>query len=190
MKTRALSLVPKFAWAIVFLSVTVVASGQAQDGQKASALEQQASLKAFLKMYVSSSLPLGGDRSTHYEAAFPQLTTGPSDAIVYLSGNEWCGSGGCTTLVLAPDGQSWKIVTKITITRPPIRVLKGGTNGWRSIAVWVGGGGIRPGYEAELRFDGRTYPTNPSVPPARRLSEKADGEVVIPSAEGARPLYP
>ncbi len=181
MKIWVSGLLPEFAWAVIILSAMSVAGSQAQD-------RQQASLKAFLQMYVSS-LPLGGDRSTHYSASFPQLTTGRSDAIVYLSGKGWCGSGGCTTLVLAPNGQSWRVVTKIPITRPPIRVLNEKTNGWHSVAVWVGGGGI-PIHEAELRFDGHTYRTNPSAPPARRLGEKADGEVVIPSADDVESLYP
>ena len=41
------------------------------------------------------------------------------------------------------------------------------------------GGGIQPGYEAELRFDGKTYPANPSVPPARPLKGKPEGEMLI-----------
>lgn len=188
MKTWALRLFVEFAWAVIILSAILVANSPAQDRQQSSAKLQQ-SLKAFLQMYVSSSLPLGGDRSTHYAAAFSQLTTGPSDAIVYLSGNEWCGSGGCTTLVLAPDGQSWRVITKITITRPPIRVLNETTNGWHSIAVWVGGGGIQPGYEADLPFDGKSYPTNPSVPPARPMAGRVAGGVAISSGEGL-PLFP
>jgi hypothetical protein len=87
------------------------------------------------------------------------------------------------------DSNSWKIVTNMTVTSPPIRILASKSSGWHNIGVWVQGGGVQPGYEAELRFDGKTYPRNPSVPPARRLEGNPAGEVVISSAQNARPLY-
>ena len=43
------------------------------------------------------------------------------------------------------------------------------------------------GYEAELPFDGVSYPSNPSVPPARRLMEGTPGKIAIadyPISEG------
>ncbi len=57
-------------------------------------------------------------------------------------------------------------VTNISITRPPIRVLPTVTHGWHDLGVMVAGGGIIPGYEARLRFDGHSYPSNPTVPSA------------------------
>jgi hypothetical protein len=117
--------------------------------------------------------------------AFADLNgDGKAEAVVHLTSNAWCGSGGCTTLILVRDGDSWRILTEISITRPPIRALTAKSNGWRNIAVWVRGGGIQPGYEAELRFDGKTYPSNPSAPPARRLTAKADGETLIATPPG------
>jgi len=93
-------------------------------------------------------------------------------------------------LVLAPEAASYRLVTKITITNPPIRVLNSSSNGWRNLAVWAQGGGLQPGYEAELRFDGKAYPTNPSVPPARPLNGNVAGQVVISSSENGTSLYP
>jgi len=143
---------------------------------------QQESLKRFLQS-------LDKSKSTRYIVAFRDINDdGIPEAIVYLIGRNWCGSGGCNTLVLAREGTSWRTVATITITRPPIRVLPDTSNGWHSIGVWVQGGGIQLDYEVELRFDGKTYPKNPSVPPARRL-KKATGEIVIPSAENGTPLH-
>ena len=115
---------------------------------------------------------------------------GIDEAIVYLTGNLWCGSGGCNTLILARDGAFWRTVTAMTITRPPIRVLANASSGWRKISVRVEGGGIQPGYEAELRFDGKTYPTNPSVAPARRLARNVPGQVVVTSSLDGILLWP
>jgi len=120
-----------------------------------------------------------------FVAAFTDLNDdGKPEAIVHLTSSEWCGSGGCTTLVLARDGDSWRVLAKISVTRPPIRVLTTKSNGWHDIAAWVQGGGIQPGYEAELRFDGKRYPANASVAPARPILGKAEGEVVIRSLVG------
>jgi hypothetical protein len=136
------------------------------------------SLRAFLQTFDS-------DLKDRFVAALADLNgDGRPEAIVYLTSNDWCGSGGCTTLILVRDGDSWQLLSRVTITRPPIRVLASKSNGWRSIGVWVQGGGIQPGYEAELRFNGKEYPTNPSMPPARQLTGKANGETVIATPQG------
>ncbi|MEO8050055.1 MAG: hypothetical protein ABI833_06525 [Acidobacteriota bacterium] len=131
------------------------------------------------------------NKTTRYFAAFLDLNSdGKKEAIVYLLGRGWCGSGGCNTIILTRDGASWKVLDEVTITRPPIRVLSKTSHGWHSISVVVVGGGIQPGYEAELSFDGKTYPHSPSVPPARPLIGKVAGQVVIASMEGGILLYP
>ncbi|MFZ3201855.1 MAG: hypothetical protein WA175_11985 [Candidatus Acidiferrales bacterium] len=66
--------------------------------------------------------------------------------------------------------------------RLPIRVLATKSNGWYDISVRVQGGGIQPGYEAKLSFDGKTYDNNPSVSPAERLTQKLAGKTVIPAS--------
>jgi hypothetical protein len=164
-------------------------AGQAHHQAGDASSTARDALKPFLRQYLKIP-PLDDDRTTRYCEAFVDLNgDGIQEVIVRIRGETWCGSGGCVTLVLAPEGSSYRVVTRITITRAPIRVLTESSNGWRNITVWVQGGGIQPGYEAELRFDGRTYPSNPSVPPARRLTTKVPGKVVIPSSQQGRPLY-
>jgi hypothetical protein len=147
-------------------------------------------LKTFLQDYVEKRA-VGDYTRTQYSAAVVHLgPEGTGEAIAYLSGDGWCGSGGCTTLVLAREGMAWRVITKIPVTWPPIRVLPTRTHGWRDISVRVRGGGVRPAYDAVLRFDGKSYPMNPSAPPARPASGPPKGEVVIPISEGLSPLYP
>lgn len=130
------------------------------------------------------------DKSTQYLAVFRDLNDdGVPEALVYLMGPQRCGSGGCNLYILQKRAGSWKIVTSLTITNPPIRVLDRKLNGWHSLGVWVQGGGIQPGYEAELRFNGKSYPRNPSVPPARRAAKNLAGEVVIKDADNPKPLW-
>lgn len=172
--------------ALALLASACLAQAQRQPKAQSSVTED--SLKGFLRNYIVKSL--NDDKTTRYLAAFVDLNgDGTEEAIVSVSGRSWCGSGGCNSYILARDGDSWSVVTKMTITRTPIRVLATTSNGWRNITVWVQGGGIQPGYEAELRFNGKTYPSNPSMPPARRLAGTVAGQVVLPSSRDGVPLW-
>jgi hypothetical protein len=65
------------------------------------------SLKAFLQRYDT-------DLKDRFVAGFSDLNgDGKPEAIVYLTSNGWCGSGGCTTLVLIRDADSWRLLSKI-----------------------------------------------------------------------------
>ena len=146
-------------------------------------------LKKFLRNYDGNPASVE-ERTTRYSAASVDLRDdGKSEAIVYLIGPRWCGSSGCSLLVLAPEGSSYKVITKTTVTQPPIRVLSTKTNGWYDLGVWVQGGGIQPGYEARLAFNGRKYPGNPTVPPAQKLRKKVEGKVIISAEAKGTPLW-
>jgi hypothetical protein len=167
--------------------ILLVASCLAQPQHQQSATQDNA-LRKFLQGYVG--VPTDENKMTRYSAAFVDLRgDGAREIIVYLTSKAWCGTGGCTTLILAPEGPSYRVVTRITVTRPPIRILDTKSNGWHDIGVQVRGGGIQPGYEADLPFDGNTYPRNPSMLPARRAAENAAGEVVVPYTVEGAPLY-
>jgi len=170
--------------AIIYSGLLGITSvGIAQLKANVPKFEAEESVRNFLKT-------LDDDRATRYALAFTDLNAdGSPEAIIYLVGKKWCGSGGCDTLILARNRRSWRVVSNIKITRPPIYVLTSTSKGWRSIAVWVQGGGIQRGYEAELRFDGRAYPKNPTIPPAQRVERRPDGEEVIASVQDAMPLY-
>src|SRR6185312_5883971 len=82
-----------------------------------------------LSRFLDSQFGPGSSKS--YLSASAKLHSGPqSQTIVYLTGQEWCGSGGCTTLILEPKGSSYRLISKISLTRLPIRVLRCTTNGW------------------------------------------------------------
>jgi|CZKR01.1.fsa_nt_gi hypothetical protein len=154
-------------------------------------LPQAESLKVFLQKYLGEPDPgFEKEASTRYSSAFVDLKDdGTKEFIVYVSGRGWCGTGGCVMLILAPEGESYKVVTRTMVTRLPIRVLTTKSNGWHDISVVVAGGRIQPGYEAELSFDGKTYPSNPTVSPARRLTGKARGETAITETTKDQALY-
>ncbi len=84
-------------------------------------------------------------------------------------------------MVFAREGEALRLVTEIAITRPPIVAAVAKTHGWNDVIVFVSGGGIIPGYPARLRFDGKTYPDNPTVEPAEPLRRFPPGKVLIKS---------
>ena len=172
------------AFAALLGSVLVMSTCFAQTTPKAEASNPD---KESIRKFFQSR---DNNKSTRYLAVFRDLNgDGVPKAIVYLSGPQWCGSGGCHLFILQKTAGSWKTVTSMAITNPPIRVLDRQWNGWHSLGVRVQGGGIQPGYEAELRFNGRTYPKNPSVPPARRADKNLAGEVVITDADSPKLLW-
>jgi hypothetical protein len=147
---------------------------------------QKDSLENFLRDYLGDLR--ADDKTAEYFPAFFDLRDdGTQEVIVYFTGQHSCGSGGCTTLVLAPEGSSYKVVTQIAIAWPPIRVLATKSHGWHDIAVRVQGGGEVRGYEARLSFNGKRYPSNPSTPPSRRLVGKVAGKVVVPKRRRGLP---
>lgn len=93
-----------------------------------------------------------------YEHAFVDLNNdGVDDAVVLLRGLEWCGSGGCTLLVLQGDSENYKVISKSTVTREPIRVAESASAGWQDLIVHSAGA------DRFMIFDGSHYPTNPSM---------------------------
>lgn len=123
---------------------------------------------------------------TRYNVAFTDLDGDKQpEALVYAMATtdgggqaDLCGSGGCNLYVLSLTPTSYRLVTAISLTRPSINVLPSISHGWHDLGVWVAGGGITTGYEARLRFDGHSYPSNPTG--HRRSGQKTKaGKTVI-----------
>ena len=112
--------------------------------------------------------------------------------IVHVAGPAVCGTGGCDTLVFATTQHELRLVTRITVSRPPIVVAETSTHGWRDLIVRASGGGLLPGHDARLRYNGRTYAPNPTAHPSEPLLQTPDGRVAIPAfksfTEGQRLL--
>jgi hypothetical protein len=145
-------------------------------------------LVASLKKFVQTQ---DEEKKARYIAVFRDLNDdGKPEAIVYLEGSDWCGSGGCAAMVVGQTAGGWTTITDIGPMRLPVRVLQSKSKGWRDISVAVGGGGIVHGYEAMLPYDGKSYADNPTTAPARRLKGKVAGEDVIPASAKAEPLFP
>jgi hypothetical protein len=86
------------------------------------------------------------------------------DAIVLLRGPTWCGSGGCTMLILRGTRDGFAPVSKATISNEPIMVSPELQHGWHTLLVSVRCGGISPGLVL-MRFNGTKFPSNPTLQP-------------------------
>ena len=104
---------------------------------------------------------------------------GTPEAMVYVVGPQVCGTSGCDTHIFIKHGSGYKLVATIGLSHPLIVAASARSHGWRDLIVFVAGGGLLPGYYAELRFDGREYPDNPTVKPAQRIRGKPRGTVLI-----------
>lgn len=112
---------------------------------------------------------------------------GRDEAIVHLR-HAHCGTGGCGIEIFRRRGAGWRLMGRTSIGHLPVRYLGSRSNGWQDLTVLVAGGGIQPGYDARLRFDGRAYPHNPSVPPAERYVGNA-GRGLISTEDQGQPLF-
>ncbi|HYN47038.1 MAG TPA: hypothetical protein VES64_10135 [Allosphingosinicella sp.] len=143
-------------------------------------------LRAFLRSTFAEARSEWPD--TSYVSAFADLNgDGRDEALVSLYSGLFCGSGGCALYILTPAGGSWREVAEVTIVNAPVRLLSTRHRGWRDLAVFVRGGGMDLPHEARLRFDGRTYASNPSLAP--RLRRRAPGRVLISDEAQARRLF-
>ncbi len=162
--------------------------------QHASAAEHSSHLQEYLQNHLCDGDSACDRASLRFLTATVDLNgDGKPETIVYLLGQEFCGSGGCSMLVLRQDQNgNYMLVTESTITRLPIRILTTSTNGWKDLGVTVARGGIRTPYEARLPFNGKKYPSNPTVSPAKRLPTHTPGTTLIPLDADAKanPVYP
>jgi len=81
---------------------------------------------------------------------------GNDEIFIRFMGPYFCGSGGCTFLLL---DQYSEIITRFSVTRAPIFVEPSKVNDWSLLLV------KDSGVFKELIFQDGTYPSNPSVLP-------------------------
>ncbi len=81
---------------------------------------------------------------------------GSKEIFVGLTGPYFCGSGGCTQFLLNAKGE---VISKFTVSDYPVVVSTERTNGWFDLYM-QSAGDFRI-----LKFDGKTYPGNPSILP-------------------------
>ncbi|GGK10714.1 hypothetical protein GCM10007962_01070 [Yeosuana aromativorans] len=110
----------------------------------------------FLKNdYLKSDYDILMDNDKKFQLAEIDLNSdGKNEVFVNFFSSYFCGTGGCTLLLLSND---LKPITKFTVTRTPLYIQKEVENGWNTILVRFGDKFVK------LVNNGKTYPNNPSV---------------------------
>ncbi len=92
---------------------------------------------------------------------------GREDALVYLTDDDWCGSGGCTVLVLeamdevdAEEMGAFRLAAEISLMHGPVHVAPARRGAWSDLIVED-----EEGVTRRLSFDGETYPFSPAGGP-------------------------
>jgi len=86
---------------------------------------------------------------------------GNKEILVGFTGPYFCGSGGCTQLLLDNQGN---LITTFSVSDYPVIIDTSKTNGWKDLIIYSGG------KNRIVKFDGKKYPSNPSVLPALKLT--------------------
>lgn len=110
------------------------------------------------------------------------------EAVVYLTGGGWCGTGGCTTLILTANAFGYKVISQIPATRLPIRLLRAKSHGWHDLAVRRLGDGFA--YEERLVFDGLGYWFSSSDDTGRSAVGREEGKVILSSKNTEVSIHP
>ncbi|MGE0639400.1 MAG: hypothetical protein AB7G12_07275 [Thermoanaerobaculia bacterium] len=128
--------------------------------------------------YVDGAADLNGD--------------GRPERLVYLLGTGICGTGGCNLLVFTPDGSGHRRMADMVLTKLPVRVAAGSSDGWRDLIVHVGGGGMES-REVVLPFAAGTYgagdrtASDAELATARilipQIASRDDARILVPAAE-------
>lgn len=77
---------------------------------------------------------------------------GNLEILVGLNGPFFCGSGGCTVLLLTNHGD---VITRFSVVKYPAYLDNESSNGWKNLILYSGGA------NRVVQFDGTAYPSNP-----------------------------
>ncbi len=113
---------------------------------------------------IRSTSELGFRDRVRYLSAQASINSSDTLRLVYLFGGKFCGSGGCTMLVLQETAQGYRVLSRITTMQETVVVSNQKNNGYPDLIAYTSNGTSRPAYRL-LRFNGTSYPTSPSVEP-------------------------
>jgi hypothetical protein len=174
---------------MVLLGVAMpIGASFGQQGDASSNNPSEA-LKAFLRSYLNPQQKDEIKDTTQITVVSVKTEDkAGEEQVVYVSGRGWCGTSGCTMLIVEPFQSSFKVLGVEPGVQLPIRLLPSMKYKHPDIGVYVSGGGIEFPYEAVLSFNGTNYPDNSALPPARKI-KGSEGKRIITTTKNSVPLY-
>ena len=174
--------------AIMCLFMTFVAASQTAQAQKrlrgvqylnAETAPDAALERAILKTIPDYKPESSADEVSYFYNHVDLNGDGKPEVIAHITGRYVCGTGGCDTLIFQTAKGGYRLVSTITLSNTPIIVSPTRTRGWNDLVMYVVGGGITRGYYVTLRFNGRTYPEDPTGLPQMNSGAKISGKAYI-----------
>lgn len=105
---------------------------------------------------------------------------GQKEIFINLTSSYFCGTGGCTVLLLDPQ---FNLITEFTVTRTPIYVEDNTQNGWKILKV------NSEGKWRNLIFENGSYPSNPSVEETAKQEPSTKSEVLFDADHRQNKIY-
>jgi hypothetical protein len=85
---------------------------------------------------------------------------GNKEIMVGFTGPYFCGSGGCSPMILDSKGN---VITQFSVSDYPLVIDNTQSNGWKDLFI------MSDGKYRIVKFDGKKYPSNPSMQPELKL---------------------
>lgn len=137
---------------MTMLSCRIPASNGASEEQKekngiageAHTWEKNAEGK--LADWIKTFIQKEGDEGSESNYSFMEVDLNNdalNDYLVRLEGDSWCGTGGCTVLIVEQQPDELKLLNDLS-TVQDMSVAEENNDGWQQIKVEIGGGGSKP----------------------------------------------
>ena len=78
------------------------------------------------------------------------------EVLAYVTGRDFCGTGGCPLLLLARDAKGYRVINSFPVSRLPVTVSPRRVGGWSDLVRLESGGGA-PASHVTHTFDGTRY---------------------------------
>ncbi|WP_055412501.1 hypothetical protein [Nonlabens sp. YIK11] len=100
---------------------------------------------------------------------------------VYFNSPYFCGSGGCTAVLLDSD---MKVLTRFTVVQTPVIIRQEAVNGYLPIIVYSDNS------YRQLTYADGTYPTNPSMIESFEYEKQEGDQVIFDNDLQSKATYP
>ncbi|PTL81579.1 hypothetical protein DAT35_21710 [Vitiosangium sp. GDMCC 1.1324] len=131
-------------------------------------------IESYLKKYLRDDLRImsAEDRKYSYDT-FDLNNDGRKEIFVILISSYFCGSGGCTLLILNPD---FTLNSRMTLVKDlPLQASSHTTHGWRDLVIQSRGDHL-------MKYNGKKYPSNPSTQPKVKLADVPGKQPILEGA--------
>jgi hypothetical protein len=131
-------------------------------------------IESYLKTYLQADLKtMSEDNRKYAYDTFDLNNDGKKEVFVALISPYFCGSGGCTLLILNPD---FTLHSRMTVVNDfPIHASSKSTKGWRDLIIKSRGTHL-------LKYNGKKYPSNPSTQPKVKPESVPDKQPILDGA--------